>query len=334
MNKQDRSNLITIINIISIVVIVISVTLLLTKPKNTFLENIKSIETTTEPAIQNIVDSTVSNTELNENIEQTEESIENEPFQLTEQELIDLETEVILPYFEFYSGEYQYYLEILDSEQILSNDQTPMYPASLAKLFLMGTIFEAIEDQVLEYDESIEQDLELMITVSDNAAYNRLFFRLQAEVPEINMFDWADQFCMEYDFDDTIIHNLYIIEGNETSLIQSDLVFETSALDVGNFLGLVYHENLVSQEASRTMYEILLRQERTGKIPFLLPDDAITANKTGELNFYSHDAAIICTPFCDYILVLMTDSTNMAYVADEIIRELSLDIYDYLGSID
>ncbi|MDI9490558.1 MAG: serine hydrolase [Clostridiaceae bacterium] len=334
MNKQDRSNLITIINIISIVVIVISVTLLLTKPKNTFLENIKSIETTTEPAIQNIVDSTVSNTELNENIEQTEESIENEPFQLTEQELIDLETEVILPYFEFYSGEYQYYLEILDSEQILSNDQTPMYPASLAKLFLMGTIFEAIEDQVLEYDESIEQDLELMITVSDNAAYNRLFFRLQAEVPEINMFDWADQFCMEYDFDDTIIHNLYIIEGNETSLIQSDLVFETSALDVGNFLSLVYHENLVSQEASRTMYEILLRQERTGKIPFLLPDDAITANKTGELNFYSHDAAIICTPFCDYILVLMTDSTNMAYVADEIIRELSLDIYDYLGSID
>lgn len=334
MNKQDRPNLITIINIISIVVIVISVTLLLTKPKNTFLENIKSIETTTEPAIQNIVDSTVSNTELNENIEQTEESIENEPFQLTEQELIDLETEVILPYFEFYSGEYQYYLEILDSEQILSNDQTPMYPASLAKLFLMGTIFEAIEDQVLEYDESIEQDLELMITVSDNAAYNRLFFRLQAEVPEINMFDWADQFCMEYDFDDTIIHNLYIIEGNETSLIQSDLVFETSALDVGNFLSLVYHENLVSQEASRTMYEILLRQERTGKIPFLLPDDAITANKTGELNFYSHDAAIICTPFCDYILVLMTDSTNMAYVADEIIRELSLDIYDYLGSID
>lgn len=334
MNKQDRSNLITIINIISIVVIVISVTLLLTKPKNTFLENSKSIETTTEPAIQNIVDSTVSNTELNENIEQTEESIENEPFQLTEQELIDLETEVILPYFEFYSGEYQYYLEILDSEQILSNDQTPMYPASLAKLFLMGTIFEAIEDQVLEYDESIEQDLELMITVSDNAAYNRLFFRLQAEVPEINMFDWADQFCMEYDFDDTIIHNLYIIEGNETSLIQSDLVFETSALDVGNFLSLVYHENLVSQEASRTMYEILLRQERTGKIPFLLPDDAITANKTGELNFYSHDAAIICTPFCDYILVLMTDSTNMAYVADEIIRELSLDIYDYLGSID
>ena len=306
----------------------------MTKPKNTFLENIKSIETTTEPAIQNIVDSTVSNTELNENIEQTEESIENEPFQLTEQELIDLETEVILPYFEFYSGEYQYYLEILDSEQILSNDQTPMYPASLAKLFLMGTIFEAIEDQVLEYDESIEQDLELMITVSDNAAYNRLFFRLQAEVPEINMFDWADQFCMEYDFDDTIIHNLYIIEGNETSLIQSDLVFETSALDVGNFLSLVYHENLVSQEASRTMYEILLRQERTGKIPFLLPDDAITANKTGELNFYSHDAAIICTPFCDYILVLMTDSTNMAYVADEIIRELSLDIYDYLGSID
>lgn len=334
MNKQDRSNLITIINIISIVVIVISVTLLLTKPKNTFLENIKSIETTTEPAIQNIVDSTVSNTELNENIEQTEESIDNEPFQLTEQELIDLETEVILPYFEFYSGEYQYYLEILDSEQILSNDQTPMYPASLAKLFLMGTIFEAIEDQVLEYDESIEQDLELMITVSDNAAYNRLFFRLQAEVPEINMFDWADQFCMEYDFDDTIIHNLYIIEGNETSLIQSDLVFETSALDVGNFLSLVYHENLVSQEASRTMYEILLRQERTGKIPFLLPDDAITANKTGELNFYSHDAAIICTPFCDYILVLMTDSTNMAYVADEIIQELSLDIYDYLGSID
>lgn len=334
MNKQGRSNLITIINIISIVVIVVSVTLLLAKPKNVLLKNIESVETTTEPAIQTNVDNAISNVELVENVEQTEESIENEPFQLTEQELIDLEAEVILPYFEFYSGEYQYYLEILDSEQILTNDHTPMYQASLAKLFLMGTIFEAIEDQVLEYDESIEQDLELMITASDNAAYNRLFFRLQAEVPEINMFDWADQFCIKYDFDDTIIHNLYLIEGNETSLIQSDFVFETSALDVGNLLSLVYHENLVSQEASRTMYEILLRQERTGKIPFLLPDDAITANKTGELDFYSHDAAIICTPFCDYILVLMTDSTNMAYVADEIIQELSRDIYDYLGSID
>lgn len=144
------------------------------------------------------------------------------------------------------------------------------------------------------------------------------------------MFDFVDDFCEQNDFAKTTIHSLIVVDGNERFTHPTDYVFETSAEDVGRFLSLVYQGKLVNQKASQEMYNLLSDQERTWKIPELLPDKAITANKTGEKDSFSHDAAIIKSPNCDYVLAVMSNSGS-PYSADLFMQGLSLEIYNYLN---
>ncbi|HHT25270.1 MAG TPA: serine hydrolase [Clostridiaceae bacterium] len=249
---------------------------------------------------------------------------------INEQTFSEIRDNIIKPAVDSFNGEIDIYFEILDHDMIFATQNAPMYPASLAKLFLMGTIFQAIEDGIIEYNENIAYDLQMMITVSDNAAFNRLFYLLQDTVPEINMFDFVDDFCIQNNFSQTTIHALIFIDGNERFIYPTDHIFESSAEDVGHFLSMVYRGELVNQEASQKMYDLLLNQERTWKIPTLLPDKAITANKTGEKDSFSHDAAIIKSPNCDYVLAVLSNSAD-PYQADLFMQNLSLEIYNYLN---
>lgn len=94
---------------------------------------------------------------------------------INEQNFSELQNNIIKPAIDSFNGEIDIYFEILNHDLIFATRKEPMYPASLAKLFLMGTIFQAIEDGIIEYNDNIAYDLRIMITVSDNAAFNRLF---------------------------------------------------------------------------------------------------------------------------------------------------------------
>ncbi|MGB4609211.1 MAG: serine hydrolase [Saccharofermentanales bacterium] len=258
------------------------------------------------------------------------ESSAIEASKINEQIFSEITDNIIKPAIDSFNGEIDIYFEILDHDLVFATRKEPMYPASLAKLFLMGTIFQAIEDEIIEYNDNIANELQIMITISDNAAFNRLFYFLQNTVPEKNMFDFVDDFCKQNNFTQTTIHNLIVITGYEYFIYPTDYVFETSAEDVGHFMSMVYQGKLVNPEASQKMYELLSGQERTWKIPALLPDKAITANKTGEKESFSHDAAIIKSPNCDYVLTIMTDSPD-TYQANLLMQDLSLKIYNYLN---
>ena len=63
-----------------------------------------------------------------------------------------------------------------------------------------------------------------------------------------------------------------------------------------------------------------------------MPDDVVTANKTGELSDTENDAAIIFAPKSTYILSVMSTSLQDRNNAQQMIRELSAMIYDYLNA--
>ena len=101
----------------------------------------------------------------------------------------------------------------------------------------------------------------------------------------------------------------------------------TTAKDCGLLLEAVYDGTCISEEASKQMLDLLLQQQRTGKIPAGVPKGTKTANKTGETDQAQHDAAIIFGPENDYIFCVMTYNAPSSITA---IQQLSGLIYEYL----
>ena len=86
----------------------------------------------------------------------------------------------------------------------------------------------------------------------------------------------------------------------------------------------------VSGEASERILEDLRNQKRTSKIPAGVPDGIETANKTGELDNVDNDAAIIWSPYCTYILCIMSSDAG-GRISE--IRKLSSMVYNAVNPV-
>ena len=247
---------------------------------------------------------------------------------LNKKRIVENSGKVIRKSVNSYSGTLQVYFEDLETGYIYTNSNQKMYPASLAKLFIMGAVYEAAEKGDLSMTRYIKGQLERMITVSDNSAANNLLTSLQRTYPRRSVFSLIDAFCKKYGFNDTIIH-AYFAAGTYSYWYPSDYVMTTSARDVGKFMSKVYKGELISAKASKEMLGRLSRQQITSKIPGLLPAGVKTANKTGEYSIYSHDAAIIYSPKMDYVLTVLSNSRG-GVIGDHSIRKLSLNLYKHL----
>lgn len=232
---------------------------------------------------------------------------------------------IINKYIRTYGSNFQVYFEDLNSGYIYTNSNRTTYPASLTKLYIMGTVYEAIEKGDLQKTSYVNSQLEKMIVVSDNYASNNLVTLLQKTYPKRNVFSVIDDFCKKYGFNSTIIHN-YFAYGNYSYWYPTDKVMKTSAKDSGEFMAKIYKGQLVSKAASSEMLARLSRQQRTWKIPAGVPNQIRTANKTGEYDKWRHDTAIIYGIPKPYVLSVLTTGTGGDYA----IRNLSRDVYKYL----
>ena len=242
--------------------------------------------------------------------------------------LVESAGNIIKPYIDSYGGTLQVYFEELETGYVYTNSNQGLYPACMAKLFIMGTVYEAIEKGDLSMTDYVDNQLELMITVSDNAASNNMVMLLQKTYPHKNVFSLIDEFCAKYGFNDTIIH-AYFISSYYYYSYPSDNVMVTSAKDIGKFLSMVYRGEITSAKASQDMLGRLSRQQFIFKIPYYLPAGVKTANKTGDVGVYSHDGAIIFSPKMDYVLAIMSDSKG-GVIGDYTMRNLSLALYNHL----
>lgn len=213
-----------------------------------------------------------------------------------------------------YSGKWSVYFCNVDSGSDFVVNDWRMWSASVVKLYVMAAVMDAIEKGELTDSEDIQSDLQEMITVSSNSAWNRLYKQLgngntSAGQTKVN------EYCRTHDYPNS--GHLFLFPPYNT----------TSAKDTGLFLLRVLRGENVSQAASQKMLSFLKAQERTGKIPAGVPFGVPTANKTGELYGnvpVDNDAAIVFSPAGSYILVVLTERGS---VLD--IRKLSTLVYNY-----
>ncbi len=227
-----------------------------------------------------------------------------------------------------YSGEWSMYVKNLGTDESFVINDRPMKSASVMKLFIMGTVYKAIEAGELERSDELMSFIREMITYSDNEASNRLLYLLGEENYERGIAQ-VDEFIREYGFSDmTVEYNGF---NDPATVMGTGNYNQVSAKDCGKLLEDIYRRAWVNRSVSNEIEDMLLAQNTRYKIPAGLPEGVLCGNKTGEMDTTENDAAIIYGENCDYILVVLSSDWGSKEQAIERIRGLSSMVYEFLN---
>lgn len=229
---------------------------------------------------------------------------------------------------EEYDGIWSVYVKNLDTdESFVINDQ-PMKSASVMKLFIMGTVYTAIDEGQLERNDEIMSLMDKMISYSDNASSNQLLYIL-GDSSYAQGIARVNEFIEEYGYSDmTIEYNGF---SNSATVIDGSHNNQVAAKDVGQLLEDVYRRTWMSRAVSNEIEEMLLAQNTRYKIPAGLPDGVLCGNKTGEMDTAQNDAAIIYSDGCDYILVVLSNDWYNSSTAINRIAHISGVVYEFFN---
>lgn len=233
------------------------------------------------------------------------------------------------------TGKYSVVIKNLSTdEEYLLNENQVYKTASLYKLWIMAEVYKQIEDGTLtkqmrigdsvenlnarfniateaaEKKEgaitfTIDEALERMITYSDN--YSALLLSSKVKLKSVS----------------ALLEDMELYD----SIVGKNLPTST-AYDIALFYEKLYKNELGDVSSSSEMLDLLKRQQIKRKLPKYLPEGAVIAHKTGELDSVSHDGGIVYTPYGNYIIVVMSESTDPK-AAEERIANISKRIYDY-----
>lgn len=221
-----------------------------------------------------------------------------------------------------------YVCNLLKNSEGVIND-SPMQAASLIKLFIMGAVYEAYDQLSVQYgSEELDNNLNAMITVSDNDAANTLVNWLGGGDNDAGM-DKVNEFCKNHGYTSTSMGRM-LLAGNENGDNY------TSVRDCGAFLKEIYQiNNNTAQNPTLTnadaMYYLLKMQQRKNKIPAQLPEGVHAANKTGELPNVENDAGIIfdTAKGIDLVVCYMSQNLSDTGAAQSTIAQGTRMIYGY-----
>ncbi len=220
-----------------------------------------------------------------------------------------LRNEIVKNASEFY-GKVGIYIKDLKTGITLGYNEDILFPsASLVKTPLMGVVYKAQQDGLLNLEDEItlrnkhktwgsgilkkykpgkklkiRKIVELMIIESDNTATNMLTDLLGFDY--INN-TFKNDFCLSV----TRINRKIM----DLSARYKGIENYTTAKEMGLFLEKLYKGEIVSKPASQEMIEILKKQKISDRIPRFLPHSLNIAHKTGFLRKVCHDTGIIFT---------------------------------------
>lgn len=221
-----------------------------------------------------------------------------------------------------------YVCNLLKNSEGSINDH-PMQAASLIKLFIMGTVYENYQQLAEQYGvDSVDANLNNMITISDNDAANTLVNWLGGGDNGAGMAK-VNAFCQAHGYTSTSMGRM-LLAGTENGDNY------TSVKDCGKFLKEVYQINNGTAEnpslsSAEAMYYLLKMQTRTNKIPASMPEGVRVANKTGELDTVENDAGIIYSTAkgIDLVICFMSENLSDTGAAQSSIAQNSRLIYGY-----
>ena len=214
------------------------------------------------------------------------------------------------------------------------NERVVMPSASLIKLPILATFWEAVEAGRIDPDErtdvpagtSVEgtgvlkalapglqptwSDLAtLMITVSDNTATNLIIDRLGMETIQ----EWIDKAGLA----DTRLERRMM----DRAAMNAGRGNWTSAADMETLLSAVAAGTCVSGDASHRMRRALEAQQIQDRLPRRLGEGVRVANKTGNFADVIHDAGIVTWPGGTLVIAVLTQGMRPAWQAMDAIAE-------------
>ncbi|MBM6677623.1 hypothetical protein E0K99_01795 [Faecalicoccus pleomorphus] len=202
-----------------------------------------------------------------------------------------------------YPGNNAVYFKDLDTEDSFLINDLDMYPCSIIKIFVMGAVYDQIDQGNLKL-EDCRPYLEAMIIHSDNTSYNILLEKL-GNGDGIAGASKVTAFCKKLGLTRTEIHHGlepgdgYFSDGQNNT---------TCPEDVGQFFEMLYHSEIVSDSSCKDMLNLLKQcADDTGMVAGL-SEDTECAHKSGWADAYYLDGGIIYTEHKDYILVVFSDS--------------------------
>lgn len=221
-------------------------------------------------------------------------------------------------------------------EHYYLNEHTVFEPGSLYKVWIMATVFDQEKDGILEEDEILSEDISVL---NDK-------FKIASEAAEMteSVITLSVQNALSQMI--TISHNYAALllaskvrhsnvkafleknNFNESSLGQPP---KTTPYDIALFFEKLYKGELADQEFSKKMMDFLKKQTLNHKLPKYLPEDVVVAHKTGEIDFFTHDAGIVFSDKGDYVIVIMSESTSPKG-AEERIANVSKVVYEYFSN--
>jgi len=234
-------------------------------------------------------------------------------------------------------GKYSIVIENLRTGERYVRDEDRIFEtASLYKLWVMAAIFDEIESHRVNKSDLLRQDvsvlnqkfriasesaertegtvsmtvenaLEQMITVSDN--YAALLLTEKIRLSRVSAF------LKEHNFSKSKVGT-----GGKNPL--------STPSDIALFYKKLLNGELANTENTSLMLSLLERQKLNKKIPKYLPAGTKVKHKTGELGAFSHDAGIVSSPKGDYLIVILSESSNRIQ-ADERIANVSRAVFQY-----
>lgn len=158
-----------------------------------------------------------------------------------------------------------------------------------------------------------------MITYSSNIATNLIIQLVGAEETTATMHKLGAENML-------VLRGLYDMKAFDRGLSN-----RTTAKDLGILFERIANKEVVSAEMDSIMIEVLKDQYYMDVIPADLPDDVITATKTGFITGVRHDSSIIYLPDGQsYVLIFLSKDLEDEDRGKNVGIEISRMIYDFL----
>ena len=221
-----------------------------------------------------------------------------------------------------YDGTFSIYVKDLKTSEYFMINRQQMYAASLVKLYEMGACYQQIRAGQLS-EAALENEIRSMIVSSDNWCFNDLVGKTGLK--------YLNSWISTKGYMDTKVRHGCQPADNGFGEHTVSRYNRTSVRDCGLFLERVYRGKCVSRAYSKKMLALLKDQSRRTKIPAGVPSGVKVANKTGETDDTSHDAAIVFSPGGDYILVVMVTAPGKGWSKAPEIAKISEITYRYFN---
>lgn len=217
-------------------------------------------------------------------------------------------------------GRYGIFIKNLSTQETFAQKEQEIFESgSLYKLWVMVATFEKIKQGKIKEDDPL---------VADIATLNKKF-DLDGEEAEFQ--EGSIEFSVS-----SALKQMITISHNYAALALLDKVGSTSisnkvtAKDTAEFLEKIYKGEMIDQEYSWKMMDLLAGQTINDRIPKYLPEGTKVAHKTGDIGFFENDAGIVFSPKGDFIIVVLSETKDPA-AAGEVIAKISEAVYDYFN---